>query len=125
MAFSFLEKRGKKGSTENEMTFIDHLEELRWHIVRSVLAILIAAIAIFTNIDWIYDYVVMGPVRNDFVSYRYLCQFSHFLHIGDALCMPPIPENYKLLGNTVSGPLMSAIQIGIIGGFIAAFPYIF
>jgi sec-independent protein translocase protein TatC len=121
MAIPFLNRR----SSENEMTFIDHLEELRWHIVRSVLAILIAAIVIFINIDWVYDYIVMGPVRNDFASYRYFCQLSHFLHIGDALCMPPIPENYKLLGNTVSGPFMSAIQIGIIGGFIAAFPYIF
>lgn len=121
MAIPFLNRR----SNDNEMTFIDHLEELRWHIVRAVLAILIAAIVIFANIDWVYDYIVMGPIRNDFVSYRYLCGLSHFLGIGDALCMPPIPKNYKLLGNTVSGPFMSAIQIGIIGGFIAAFPYIF
>lgn len=121
MALRFLEKRGN----DAEMTFVDHLEELRWHIVRSVLAILVAAIVIFVNIDWVYDVVVMGPVRNDFISYKALCQFSHFLNIGDALCLPPIPKDYKLLGNTVSGPLMSAIQIGIIGGFIAAFPYIF
>lgn len=121
MAIPFLNKRGG----ENEMTFIDHLEELRWHIMRSLLAILVAGIAIFINIDWIFDHIIMGPVRNDFVSYRYLCGFSHALHLGDALCMPPIPPNYKLLGNTVSGPFMSAIQIGIIGGFIAAFPYIF
>lgn len=107
------------------MTFIDHLEELRWHIVRSVIAILAVAILIFINIDWVFDNIVMGPVRNDFFSYRYLCLLSHALHIGDALCMPPIPEGYKLLGNTVSGPFMSAVQIGIIGGFIGAFPYIF
>jgi sec-independent protein translocase protein TatC len=122
MAIPFLDRRR---SNENEMTFIDHLEELRWHIVRSVIAILAAAILIFINIDWVFDNIVMGPIRNDFVSYRYLCLFSHALHIGDALCMPPIPEGYKLLGNTVSGPFMSAVQIGIIGGFIGAFPYIF
>lgn len=121
MAIPFLNKRGG----ENEMTFVDHLEELRWHIMRSLLAILVGAIAIFLNIDWIFDHIIMGPVRNDFVSYKLLCQLSHSLHLGDALCMPPIPPNYKLLGNTVSGPFMSAIQIGIIGGFIAAFPYIF
>ena len=93
--------------------------------MRSLLAILAAGIAIFLNIDWIFDHIIMGPVRNDFVSYRYLCGLSHSLHLGDALCMPPIPANYKLLGNTVSGPFMSAIQIGIVGGFILAFPYIF
>lgn len=107
------------------MTFIDHLEELRWHIMRSLLAILIMGIVIFLNIDWVFDHIIMGPVRNDFVSYRFLCNLSHSLHLGDALCMPPIPKDYKLLGNTVSGPFMSAIQIGIVGGFMAAFPYIF
>jgi sec-independent protein translocase protein TatC len=121
MALTFFERR----SNDSEMTFIDHLEELRWHIMRSVLAILVAAIVIFLNIDWVFDNVVMGPVRNNFVSYRVLCNLSHTLHIGDALCMPPIPAGYKLLGNTVSGPFMSAMQIGIIGGFIAAFPFIF
>jgi sec-independent protein translocase protein TatC len=121
MALTFFERR----SNDSEMTFIDHLEELRWHIVRSVLAILIAAIVIFINIDWVYDTIVMGPIRNDFVSYRALCGLSNFLHLGNALCMPPIPANYKLLGNTVSGPFMSAMQIGLIGGFIAAFPFIF
>jgi sec-independent protein translocase protein TatC len=122
MALSFLKKRN---SENEEMTFVDHLEELRWHIMRSVIAILVASIAIFLNLDWVYDNIIMGPVRNDFISYRALCRFSHFLHLGDALCMPPIPENYKLLGNTVSGPFMAALQIGMIGGFMAAFPYIF
>jgi len=112
-------------SNDSEMTFIDHLEELRWHIVRSVLAIFVCAIVIFIKIDWVYDMIVMGPVRNDFISYRAMCGLSHWLHLGNSLCMPPIPANYKLLGNTVSGPFMSAIQIGMIGGFIAAFPFIF
>jgi sec-independent protein translocase protein TatC len=69
--------------------------------------------------------IIMGPVRNDFVSYRAMCGLSHALHLGNSLCMPPIPKDYKLLGTTVSGPFMSAIQIGLIGGFIAAFPFIF
>lgn len=121
MALTFLERR----SNDSEMTFIDHLEELRWHILRSALAILVAAIVIFIKIDWVFDNIVMGPIRNNFWSYTALCNLSHRLHIGDALCMPPIPAGYKLLGTTVSGPFMSAIQIGVIGGFILAFPYIF
>lgn len=105
------------------MTFIEHLEELRWHIVRSVIAILVCATAIFIYIDWVFDVIITGPIRSDFVSYRMLCDMSHSLGMGDALCMPPI--KVKLLGNTVSGPFMSAIQIGLVGGFVAAFPYIF
>jgi sec-independent protein translocase protein TatC len=125
MALRFLEKRAEKRTTENEMTFVDHLEELRWHIMRALLAILLVGIVIFLNIDWVFDHIIMGPVRNDFWSYTALCNLSHSLKMGDALCMPPIPPNYKLLGNTVSGPFMSAMQIGIIGGLIGAFPYIF
>jgi sec-independent protein translocase protein TatC len=122
MALSFFNRRKREGE-ESEMTFIEHLEELRWHIVRSVAAILICAIAIFIYIDWIFDNIITGPIHSDFISYRMLCNLSHSLHLGDALCMPPI--KVKLLGNTVSGPFMSAVQIGFVGGFIAAFPYIF
>lgn len=105
------------------MTFIEHLEELRWHIVRSVTAILVCAISIFIFRDWVFDNIITGPLHSDFISYRTLCNLSHALGLGDTLCMPPI--KVKLLGNTVAGPFMSAIQISIIGGFIAAFPYIF
>ena len=75
------------------MSFIDHLEILRWHIVRSVLAILISAILFFIYIDEIFDVVIMGPTRNDFISYRVLCNISHFLGMGDSLCMPPMKLN--------------------------------
>lgn len=122
MAIPFFNKRN---NDSEEMTFVDHLEALRGHIIRSILAILVLAIAIFMNIDWVYDAIVMGPIRNDFVSYRALCNFSHFLHLGDALCLPPMPKGYKLLGATVSGPFMAALQIGMLGGFIGAFPFIF
>lgn len=121
MALPFFNKRGTKA----EMNFVDHLEELRWHIIRSLLAVLIGAIVIFIYIDWVYDMIIMGPVRNDFISYRLFCQLSHALRLGDTLCMPPVPKDLKFLGDTVSGPFMSAIQIGLIGGFVFAFPYVF
>jgi len=107
------------------MTFVDHLEELRWHIVRALIAIIVAAVLIFIKLDWIFDHVILGPIQNDFITYTSLCRFSNWSGLGDALCMPPIPPGYRLLGNTVSGPFMSAIQIGLMGGLILAFPYIF
>ena len=122
MALSLFNKRKPD---QPEMTFIDHLEELRWHIVRSILAIIIAAILIFIKLDWVFDHVILGPVQNDFISYRALCSFSHWVGMGDSLCLPPIPPGYSLLATTVGGPLMSAIKIGLMGGLIFAFPYIF
>ncbi len=118
---SFLRKLGNEAGVE--MSFVDHLEALRWHLVRAVLVWLVAVIAIFTQIDWVFDNIVYAPARSTFVSYRALCDFSHWLHLGEALCMPAV--NIELQGNTVSGPFMSAISIAVIGGLIVAFPYLF
>lgn len=113
----------KLGHEEDEMTFVDHLEALRWHIVRSLLAIMIFAVIIFIKIDWVFDRVIWGPLQNDFVSYTAMCRLSHWLHLGDALCMPPI--NIKMQATEFSAAFMSSITIAFVGGFIAAFPYVF
>lgn len=106
-----------------EMSFMDHLEALRWHLMRAVIVWLAAAIVIFIYIDWIFDNIIYAPARSSFISYRALCNLSHYLHFGDSLCMPPV--DIPLLGNTVSGPFMSALSIAMIGGIVVAFPYLF
>lgn len=121
---SFIKKmRSTPGEDQAEMSFIDHLEALRWHLVRALIVWLIAVILIFLKIDWIFDNIVYAPAHSDFISYRALCKISHYLHLGDALCMPPV--DIPLQGNTISGPFMSAISIAMIGGIIIAFPYLF
>lgn len=123
---NFLKKMsGKKSGSQSqdEMSFIDHLEALRWHIVRAVIVWMVAFIAVFINIDWVFDNIIYAPARSNFVTYGALCDFSHFLRIGDSLCMPPV--NIPLQGNTVSGPFMSALSISMIGGLVLAFPYLF
>ena len=114
----------RKGDGEKaEMSFIEHLEALRWHIMRAAIVWLVATIGLFIYIDWIFDNVVFAPAQSSFITYSMLCNLGHSLGIGDALCMPPI--NIKLQGNTVSGPFMSAISISMVGGIILAFPYLF
>lgn len=113
----------KKNNEKAEMSFVDHLEALRWHIVRSGLVWLISSIVLFINIDWIFDHIIFAPAQSDFITYRGLCRLGHLLRLGDALCMPPI--NIQLQGNTISGPFMAAISISMIGGMILAFPYLF
>ena len=112
-----------KKEEESEMTFFDHIEELRWHLVRSVLAWLVAAIAIFVYIDWIYDHIILAPASEKFVTYGALCNLGHWLHLGDNFCMPPVKIDFQV--TTVNGTFTSAISIAMIGGIIAAFPYIF
>lgn len=119
---SFFKKIRGQEAEEAEMSFIDHLEALRWHIMRAVVAVLVSAIVFFIFIDWIFDHVIMGPTRNEFISYRFLCSLSHKLGMGDSLCMPPMKLNLQV--TSVSGTFMSSITISIVGGLIVALPYI-
>jgi len=106
-----------------EMSFIDHLEELRLHIIRSVLAILIGAGIIFWYRNWIFDNIITGPINTDFISYRALCKFSHWAHMGEALCMPAVKVDMQ--STTFGGQFISSITMAFVGGFMIAFPYIF
>jgi sec-independent protein translocase protein TatC len=119
---SFFKKIRGQDTDEAEMSFIDHLEALRWHVVRSILAIMISAVVFFIFIDWIFDNIIMGPTRNDFISYRVLCSLSHKLGMGESLCMPPMELNLQI--TTVSGAFMSSITIAFVGGIIVAIPYV-
>jgi Twin arginine targeting (Tat) protein translocase TatC len=121
---SFFKKiRGKDDGEKAEMSFIDHLEILRWHIVRSAIALVAAAIGIFIFIDWIFDNIIYAPARENFITYSALCRLSHALHIGNSLCMQPV--KIALLINTVNGSFSSALNIAFMGGLIIAFPYLF
>jgi sec-independent protein translocase protein TatC len=112
-----------EGTEQNEMTFIDHLEALRWHIVRSLIVWIVIAIIFFIKSDWIFDHVILAPSNKNFISYSAFCNFGQWLHLGQALCMPPV--EIPLQGNTMSGPFLAAINISLMGGFIVTFPYIF
>ncbi|MFZ4057318.1 MAG: twin-arginine translocase subunit TatC [Ferruginibacter sp.] len=121
---SFLKRLGGKDkSIPTEMSFFDHLEELRWHLVRSVAVWLTAAITIFVYIDWVYDNIILAPANENFVTYGALCNFGRWLHIGDSFCMPPVKINFQV--TVVNGTFSSAITIAMIGGIIVAFPFIF
>jgi len=120
----FKKIRGKdtEGSSGAEMSFMDHLEVLRWHLFRSAVVLIVVAVFVFIYVDWIFDNIIFAPAKKDFISYTGLCRLSHYLHLGDSLCMPPI--DIQLQGNTVSGPFMSAISISFIGAIVIAFPYL-
>lgn len=113
---------GKPGNEKAEMTFFDHIEELRWHILRSVIAWLTGAVIIFIYIDWIYDHLILAPTMQDFYTYGALCRLGHFLHLGDSLCMPAVKINLQV--TEVNGTFTSALNIATIGGLILALPYI-
>ncbi|HEY5371679.1 MAG TPA: twin-arginine translocase subunit TatC [Hanamia sp.] len=117
----FKRLRGKE-TDGAEMSFIDHLEVLRWHIFRAAIVLIVIAFVAFFYVDWIFDNIILAPSQNGFISNRVLCSLGHKLHLGDSLCMPAV--SFQLLGSTVSGPFMSAINISFMSAIIVAFPYL-
>lgn len=105
------------------MTFVDHLEALRWHIVKIIGAVLVGAVVAFIKMDFFFNSVVMGPAHRDFITYRALCSISHRVGLGNAMCLEDI--NIKLQSTEMSSQFMMSFTIAFITGFIIAFPYIF
>ncbi len=109
-------------STKDEMSFLDHLEELRWHLIRSVLAILIIATAAFVFKDFIFDVLLFGPKQKDFITYRWFCSISQTLGQGDSFCIDELP--FRIQSRTMAGQFSAHLWTSILAGFIVAFPYI-
>ena len=118
---SFLTK--KPSDKKAEMSFIEHLDELRKHIFRSVIAIVIGAIIMAVYNNFIVKKILMGPTHVDFPTYAYLCKLGHWLGFSDTLCLEKI--NVKMQSNAVAGQFNVFLNIVLIGGFIIAFPYVF
>jgi sec-independent protein translocase protein TatC len=108
---------------EKEMSFLGHLEELRWRLVRSTIAILIVAVFIFIYTEPIVDQVFLAMKRPDFPTYRFFCWMSDFLGLSDALCATEIPINTQ--STTPTGQFSTNMYFAFIGGFIIAFPFVF
>lgn len=107
---------------EKQMGFLDHLEELRGRLFKSVLAIAIGSIVLFVNKQWVFDTVLFGPRNKDFFSFRMWCKLSELIGAGDSLCVTEI--NYELINTSMLGNFTAHLVISIIGGVIIAFPFI-
>ena len=107
---------------KDEMSFLDHLEELRWHLIRSVIAILIVATVAFIFKDFIFDVILFGPKQKDFVTYRWFCSISQTLGQGSSFCIDDLP--FRIQSRTMAGQFSAHLWTSILAGFIIAFPYI-
>ncbi|MEI9944182.1 MAG: twin-arginine translocase subunit TatC [Chitinophagaceae bacterium] len=76
------------------MSFIDHLEALRWHLIRSVIAILVGSIVFFIFVKDIVNDILLAPARDTFVTYGWFCKMSHALGLGDAVCMGGVKVSF-------------------------------
>ncbi len=105
-----------------QMTFMQHLEALRWHLVRSAVAIFMLAIILFFYNNFLFDTVIFGPLKQDFISYRVLCAFGHKIGVGDVMCMTVKTPHLQTL--SASEQFFTHMWIALLSGMICAFPYV-
>lgn len=106
----------------NDLSFLEHLEELRWHLVRSILAMMVFAIAAFIFKDFIFNQVILAPKSPEFFTNRMFCAFGEMVNI-QKLCINSNP--FQVINTQMAGQFMTHMMISIIVGIIVAFPYIF
>jgi sec-independent protein translocase protein TatC len=106
---------------EGEMSFLDHLEELRWHVVRAVIAIIICTIIGFIYVDWVFENVLLAPAKSDFLTWRALCRLGEMINNPD-LCIKDIP--LTLQSRFMTGQFTVMIVSALVLGLVLAFPYV-
>jgi sec-independent protein translocase protein TatC len=108
-------------SEEKEMSFLDHLEELRWHVVRAIAAIFIFMILAFVFTREIFEYVVFAPGRPDFITFQWLCNLGNSFGI-EGLCVTEIPM--KIQSRFLMGQFTMQLTASFVIGLIVSFPYV-
>ncbi|MDP5081334.1 MAG: twin-arginine translocase subunit TatC [Winogradskyella sp.] len=107
----------------DEMSFLDHVEDLRWHLIRSTIGVLVAATLAFICKKFIFDVIIFGPTHMDFPTYEGLCKISQFFGMSDTtFCAEKFP--FIIQNRTVAGQFSAHIWTSIFAGFIIAFPYV-
>jgi sec-independent protein translocase protein TatC len=107
---------------ENEMSFLEHLETLRWHLIRASLAVVILGFAAFIAKDFIFDTLIFGPKKADFFTYELFCNISKMMGQGTSFCIDELP--FRIQSRAVSGQFSAHLWTSVTAGFIIAFPYI-
>lgn len=108
---------------EKEMSFLEHLEELRWHVVRSAFAIVGCMMVAFYFTKEIFDNVIFAPAKATFPTFQALCKLGSFFGMEDAFCIDTIP--FKIQSRFMTGQFTMQFTAAFVIGMIVAFPYVF
>ena len=98
---------------KNAMSFLDHLGELRWHLVRSSIAIIIFAVVAFLAKSVIFDQIIFGPKQPNFPTYTFFCWLSDFVG-GEVFCFKEMP--FELLNMRMSGQFQMHLWVSLVAG---------
>ncbi len=105
-----------------EMGFFDHIDELRKHIIRSVVAVFVCAVVIFFNKSFLFDTVLFGPIHVDFWTYRKMCELSLWLLNSEEYCVKEM--GFVLSNIDITGQFTQHLFISFVAGIVVAFPFV-
>jgi sec-independent protein translocase protein TatC len=106
---------------EKDMSFLDHLEELRWHIVRALFAVIFFTVFAFISAPWIFENIIFAPARAEFATFQWLCKLGNFFGT-EGLCVEMIP--FKIQSRQMTGQFTMHLVASFTIGLILAFPYV-
>ncbi|MCU0356310.1 MAG: twin-arginine translocase subunit TatC [Cyclobacteriaceae bacterium] len=107
---------------EKEMSFLDHLEELRWHVIRSLFAVVVLTIIAFIKAPWIFQNIIFAVARPDFIFFDWMCSLGKLTGAEETLCVTEIP--FKIQSRQMTGQFTMHIASSLFMGFVFAFPYV-
>ncbi|MDX1684514.1 MAG: twin-arginine translocase subunit TatC [Saprospiraceae bacterium] len=102
---------------DKDMSFLEHLEELRWHIIRSFIGIIVIAVGVFLAKDFIFNEIILKPTSNDFITYRWICKKFEPLCFG--------PGEVTVFTKELGEQFIIHLKVSFWFGLIVAFPYVF
>ncbi|MBK8830126.1 MAG: twin-arginine translocase subunit TatC [Saprospiraceae bacterium] len=100
----------------NEMSFFEHIEELRWHLFRAAISVLVVTIIVFLLKDFVFQEVILGPTTPDFITYQLFCDYL------PQFCF--YPQHLQIITRDIQEQFISHIKVSLWLGFIVSFPYI-
>lgn len=103
-------------SKKRKDSFLSHLEDLRWHLTRSVISVVLGTLVAFLNKEFLFDNIIFACKENSFPTYVFLC------NISDKLCIKDMP--FILMNIEMTGQFTMHILVSFVTGFIIAFPYV-
>lgn len=115
-----IKERGS--SLEAEMSFFDHLNVLRKHLIRSSIAIVVFTGVAFTYYDFIFGKIIMGPKSPEFWTYRMMCLIGEKFNLGADFCVKDIPFN--IINTEMAGQFTLQLNSSLMIGIVLGFPYL-
>ncbi|SEL75502.1 twin-arginine translocase subunit TatC [Parapedobacter koreensis] len=113
--------KNKGKNLEAEMSFFDHLEVLRWHLIRSAIAVAVFMVLAFSFYDFIFDDIIMGPKNPDFWTYRMMCKIAEWINAPD-FCVTEVPGT--IINTQMAGQFILQINSSLIMAVVLGFPYL-